>query len=186
MPVAGGAYREAVTDFDREWPEPSPVPDDLAPQHAARPMPVRRRGVAMVIGALVMALVLAVATIGAAFVLRPEVTSAPPPGPVAPAERLEDAPARPQVVVYEVTSGGAGDIGSIEYTDQDGDIIRRGGVPLPWRVTFTVTGDHHRFVLLAQRKKGGAGEVTCSITVGEKVLTTVTQTGRCAAPQCSA
>lgn len=89
------------------------------------------------------------------------------------------------LVVYEVTSSGAEDIGSVQYTDQDGDIISRNGVRLPWRVTFRVTGPQHAFVVISQRKKGGTGPVTCSITVGGKVLSTTTQSGRYAAPQCS-
>jgi hypothetical protein len=140
-----------------------------------------------VIAAIVAVAVLAVAAAGASLLLRPSPAS-PDARPPAPREALAPAPEQPvtRTVVYEVKSSGAGDIGSVQYTDQDGDIIRRGGIPLPWRTTFTVTGDHHPFVLIAQRKEGGSGEVTCSITYGEKVLTTVTQTGRYASPQCSA
>jgi hypothetical protein len=89
------------------------------------------------------------------------------------------------IVVYAVTAG-AGDIGSVQYTDRDGDIVSRGGVDLPWRVTFQVTGAPHPYVLIAQRMQGGTGAVTCSITVGGKVLSSARQTGRYAAPECSA
>jgi hypothetical protein len=74
----------------------------------------------------------------------------------------------------------------VQYTDRDGDIVRRGGIDLPWRVTFQVTGTGHAFVLIAQRDQGGTGPVACSITVGGKVLSSARQTGRYAAPECSA
>jgi hypothetical protein len=91
------------------------------------------------------------------------------------------------LVTYEVTASGSHNVGSVEYTDRDGDIIRRGGVPLPWRLSFRVTGQRHPLVLVSQRNAGGdAGPVTCSITAGGKTLTTTTQTGRFAAPECSA
>jgi hypothetical protein len=48
-----------------------------------------------------------------------------------------------------------------------------------------VTGDRHPLVLIAQRKKGAAGQVTCSITFDDKLLSKTTQTGRYAAPECS-
>jgi hypothetical protein len=91
------------------------------------------------------------------------------------------------LVTYEVTVSGSHNVGSVQYTDRDGDIIRRGGVPLPWRLSFRVTGQRHPLVLITQRKGGGdTGPVTCSITAGGKVLSTATQTGRFAAPECSA
>nr|AGS49536.1 mobile element protein [uncultured bacterium esnapd8] len=90
------------------------------------------------------------------------------------------------LVVYEVAASGSHNVGTVQYTDRDGDIIRRGQVPLPWRLAFRVTGQRAPFVLIAQRKSGGdTGPVTCSITVDGKVLSTTTQTGRFAAPQCS-
>ncbi|MEU8661292.1 MmpS family transport accessory protein [Actinoplanes philippinensis] len=89
-------------------------------------------------------------------------------------------------VVYEVTASGSGNIGSIAYTDQDGDIIRRHGVPLPWRTTFPVGSQRHPLVLDAQRKGGSdTGPVTCTITVAGKVLATTTAEGRYGAPLCS-
>lgn len=176
---------KAVTNFDREWPEPSPVPDDLAPAPAPR---VARRGGARAIAVIVAFAVLVAAGVGAALTSWLSPASSPGAAPAAPREALArpEAPPVTRTVVYEVKSSGPDDIGSIEYTDQDGDIIRRGGVPFPWRTTFTVTGDHRPLVLMAQRKKGDTGPVTCSITFGEKVLTTVTQTGRYASAQCSA
>ncbi|MFI5897110.1 MmpS family transport accessory protein [Actinoplanes sp. NPDC051513] len=174
-----------MTKFDQGWPEPSPVPDDPAPG-LQQPLPGRQRprwGWWLIAAIAVVV----VAGIGAGLMSRPAPDRAAD-GPEARREAIGAAPAQivTTTVVYEVSSGGAGDVGSIEYTDPDGDIIRRGGVPLPWRTTFTVTGEKPPLVLIAQRKKGGAGAVTCSITYGEKVLTTVTQTGRYAAPQCSA
>lgn len=113
-----------------------------------------------------------------------------------PAERATTAPAPRQTatavdppagneVVYEFTAEGGRNVGSVAYTDQDGDIIRHGAVSLPWRVTFQITGKKKPLVLIAQRKKGGTGPVTCTITLGGKVLSTDTETGRYAAPQCS-
>ncbi|MEU8614225.1 MmpS family transport accessory protein, partial [Actinoplanes sp. NPDC048791] len=91
-----------------------------------------------------------------------------------------------QVVVYEVTASGSRNIGSVDYTDQDGDIIRLSGIALPWRVTFEVTGQKKPLVLISQRKGGGdAGPVTCTITLDGKLLSSTTADGRYAAPQCS-
>ena len=161
-PGAGGA-----------WPPP-PVPDDPPARPATR----------WWLLALVAAVVAAVAL---GFGLRPSPSHPPVTGPAnKPPLAAPTAPApAARTVVYVVTAG-TGDIGSVQYTDQDGDIIRRGGVDLPWRVTFHVTGTSHAFVLIAQRNRGGAGPVTCSITVDGKVLSTATQTGRYGAPECSA
>ena len=165
-PWAGGA-----------WPSPPPVPDDR---------PARPRTRWWLLG-LVAAIVAAVAL---GFALRPSPSrppaAAPAPTPTlaVPAAPAGSAPAA-RTVVYVVTAG-TGDIGSVQYTDQDGDIVTRGGVDLPWRLTFHVTGYRQALVLIAQRERGGAGPVTCSITVDGKVLSTATQTGRYGAPECSA
>jgi hypothetical protein len=88
-------------------------------------------------------------------------------------------------VVYEVTASGSGNTGSISYTDQDGEIIRRNGIPLPWRTTFPVGAQRHPLVLEAQRKSGGdTGPVTCTITVGGKEVTRTTAEGRYAYALC--
>jgi hypothetical protein len=106
---------------------------------------------------------------------------------VAPAASTVAAPAAgaPQVV-YEVTASGSKNTGSVAYTDQDGDIIRRNGIPLPWRTTFALDGQRKPLVLDVQRKGGGdTGPVTCTITVGGKLLSTTTAEGRYAAALCS-
>ena len=106
----------------------------------------------------------------------------------APGSRTQSAAPPPpgELVVYEVTSNGAKDVGGVQYTDTDGEIIRLNGVPLPWRTTFRVTGDRHPLVLIAQRKQGATtGAVTCRITFDGKLLSRTTQTGRFAAPECS-
>jgi hypothetical protein len=88
-------------------------------------------------------------------------------------------------VVYEVTASGSGNFGDVEYIDQDNQIIRRGGIPLPWRVEFDTTQRHPNFILHGQRKAGGdGGPVTCRITVDGKILDETTATGQYAAPQC--
>jgi len=89
-------------------------------------------------------------------------------------------------VVYLVSSSGKGDVASVQFTDQDRDIIRKGEVSLPWRHTFRTVGDKPPLVVVAQRKHGGTGPVTCSISLGGKVLATAVQRGRYASPQCSA
>jgi hypothetical protein len=105
-------------------------------------------------------------------------TAAAAPETSADADALE--------VVYEVTASGSRNVGSVSYTDQDGDIIRRSGIPLPWRITFQAGGQRRPLVLIAQRKGGGdAGPVTCTITLGGKLLSSTTAEGRYAAPQCS-
>jgi hypothetical protein len=89
-------------------------------------------------------------------------------------------------VVYLVSSSGKGDVAAVQFTDQDRDIVRRGEVSLPWRLTFRINGDKPPLVVIAQRKRGGTGPVTCSISLGGKVLATAVQRGRYASPQCSA
>jgi len=89
-------------------------------------------------------------------------------------------------VVYLVFSSGKGDVASIQFTDQDRDIIRKGEVSLPWRHSFRTIGDKPPLVVIAQRKRGATGPVTCSISLGGKILTTAVQRGRYASPQCSA
>jgi hypothetical protein len=90
------------------------------------------------------------------------------------------------VVIYEVTASGSRNTGSVSYTDQDGDIIRRNGIPLPWRVTFSLGGRKPPLVLISQRKGGGdAGPVTCTITLDGKLLSSTTAEGRYASAQCS-
>jgi hypothetical protein len=74
----------------------------------------------------------------------------------------------------------------VSYTDQDGEIIRRNGIPLPWRTTFPVGAQRKPHVQIAQPKGGGdAGPVTCTITVNGKLLASTTATGKYAASQCS-
>jgi hypothetical protein len=124
-----------------------------------------------------------------------DVTTGRQPG-AAPVSRAEtsaavaapdtSANAGPPEVVYEVTASGSRNTGSVTYTDQDGDIIRRHGIPLPWRITFPVGAQRKPLVLIAQRRGGGdAGPVTCTITVNGKLLASTTVNGRYAAPQCS-
>jgi hypothetical protein len=99
---------------------------------------------------------------------------------------VTSAAVRAPEVVYEVTASGSGNTGSVAYTDQDGDIIRRNGIPLPWRTTFPAGTQRKPLVIDAQRKGGGdAGPVTCTITVGGKVLAVTTNKGRYAAALCS-
>ena len=199
---------KTVTNFDHSAGVPSDPWSEAAPLETGAPPPDRppphRRGWWVLV--VVPALALLGFVVGA--VLRPWDPGDDRPDPVAQSPGPTKAVAQPTTkaqpttttttqpttttaaqtrttVVYEVTSDGKNDIGSVQYTDQDGDIIRRGGVPLPWRLTFTVTGKKPPLVLISQRKKGGTSPVTCSITFGEKVLTTVTQTGRYASAQCS-
>ncbi len=89
-------------------------------------------------------------------------------------------------VVYQVTASGSRNVGSVSYIDQDGEIIRNSGMPLPWRTAFPMGAQRKPLVLIAQRIGGGdAGPVTCTITVDGKVLSTTTAHGKYAAPQCS-
>jgi hypothetical protein len=90
------------------------------------------------------------------------------------------------VVVYRVTASGKGNTGSVSYTDQDGDIIRRRGIPLPWQTTFRLGPQVKALTLISQRGGGGdAGPVTCTITVAGKVLSSTTAYGPHAATECS-
>lgn len=167
-------WHEAPPPDDVVWPPP-PVPDDL---------PARPRTRWWLQGLIAVVVV----AVGFAVALRPAPSRPPATAPklAAPAPAVPASPAvATRTVVYAVTAG-IGDIGSVQYTDQDGDVISRGGIDLPWRVTFHVTGDRHALVLIAQRKRGGDGPVTCSITVDGKVLSRTTETGRYGAPECSA
>ncbi|GIE34014.1 hypothetical protein Ait01nite_070590 [Actinoplanes italicus] len=112
-----------------------------------------------------------------------EETSAPAPSPAPSPASSSAAPTT--TVVYEVTASGSGNTGSISYTDEDGEIIRRNGIPLPWRTTFPVGTQRHPLVLEAQRKSGGDnGPVTCTITVDGKEVTRTTAAGRYAYALC--
>ncbi|MEN3306296.1 MAG: hypothetical protein V7603_2498 [Micromonosporaceae bacterium] len=109
------------------------------------------------------------------------------PGPLSAAPSAGPSPSPSGVhVVYEVTASGSGNAGSVDYLDQDGQEIRRSGVPLPWRVEFTTGRPRPVLVLLTQRHSGGdGGPVTCRITANGKVISQTTATGRFAAPECS-
>ncbi|MCO8273296.1 MmpS family transport accessory protein [Actinoplanes sp. TRM 88003] len=155
--------------------DPWPVPDDIVPPEA--PPTRARRGLWFVLLIPVLAVVLLACAVGFLFRQSDSGSAAIPPPP---------PPSSPIEVVYVVASNNDGDVASVEYTDQDRDIIRKGEVKLPWRITFEYLGDKPPLVLMAQRKQGGTGAVTCSITVGGKELTTAVQRGRYAAPQCSA
>ncbi|WP_127503290.1 hypothetical protein [Actinoplanes solisilvae] len=120
--------------------------------------------------------------------------SSPAPAPaVAPVSASARVAARPSAsgepaaneVVYLVSSTSKGDKARVSFTDEDRDIIRKGEVSLPWRHTFILTGDKPPLVVISQRKSGGTGEVTCSISLGGKVLSTAVQRGRYASPQCA-
>jgi len=109
-------------------------------------------------------------------------------GAAAPAASAPEASANPGApeVVYQVAASGSRNVGSVSYTDQDGDIIRLSGIPLPWRVAFPRGAQRKPLVLIAQRKRGGdGGPVTCTITLDGKLLSSTTADGKYAAPQCS-
>jgi hypothetical protein len=120
-------------------------------------------------------------------VITTEETSAPAQGRAevqAPTTSPSQAAPVPQVV-YEVTASGSGNTGSVSYTDEDGEIIRRNGIPLPWRTTFPAGTQRHPLVLEAQRKGGGdGGPVTCTITMGGKEVARTTAEGRYAYALC--
>jgi hypothetical protein len=187
--VAPPPYCEDVTNVDPANPGPrmpaAPVPDDPAPYAEVTPPPrPDRRG--LWLGAFIVTLLVLLAGLcGVLFRQTESGSSIAEPAPPPPTPSTTSA-APPVEVVYLVTSTGRGDLARVEYTDQDRDIIRKGEVSLPWRLTFEFVGDKPPLVLIAQRKEGGTGPVTCSITVGGKELTTAVQRGRYAAPQCSA
>jgi hypothetical protein len=171
-----------VTSLDGPGPELNATPSDLAavPSPYTPPAtPARRLSIAVpVVGVLIVAGLLMVDRATYPAPLPPPVAV---PAPAIPKEPPPPAPAR---VTYEVTAIGSDNTGSVSFTDQDGDIIRRNGIPLPWRTTFTI-GDRPPLVLHAQRKDGGDnGPVTCTITLDGKVLSSSTEKGRYAAPQC--
>jgi hypothetical protein len=173
-----------------------PVPDDppvaaIVPEDPpGEPLPYRPGGrprsraallvlIALAAGALIIAGWLT-AGHGTTTARTPS-TGAEHPADVAQAP----APVVTHDIVYEVTAGGHGDQGSVSYVDADGDIIRRSGIPLPWRTTFRRDGKAP-LVLDAQRTLGGdGGPVSCTITVDGKVVATTTARGKYAAPECS-
>jgi actin-like ATPase involved in cell morphogenesis len=88
-------------------------------------------------------------------------------------------------VIYEVTASGSNNIGDVTYTDEDNQIIRKHGIPLPWRIEFTSTQQHPSLILEGQRKGGGDnGPVNCRVTANGKVLAETTATGQYAAVSC--
>ncbi|WP_125804963.1 hypothetical protein [Actinoplanes sp. ATCC 53533] len=115
----------------------------------------------------------------------PTATGGPSESPAGAAGPATSAnPGSPEVV-YQVTASGSRNVGSVTYTDQDGDIIRLSGIPFPWRMTFP-RGERKPLILNAQRKRGGdAGPVTCTITLDGKLLSSTTAEGRYASAQCS-
>jgi hypothetical protein len=117
----------------------------------------------------------------------PGTISAPLSAGPSPGAPVSAAPSGPGIrVSYEVTASGRGNVGSVDYLDQDGQEIRKSGVPLPWRLEFTSTREAPVLVLLTQRKSGGdTGPVSCRITANGKVISETTATGRYAAPECS-
>ncbi|MEV6303423.1 MmpS family transport accessory protein [Actinoplanes sp. NPDC051861] len=161
---------------------PAPVPDDRPRRHRAGPLLIA----AHIAGVLAIVALLAIN----AFEPGEDSDSRgadPSAGTAAaPATSVVPAVVRDVEVVYEVTASGEDNTGSVSYLDEDGDIIRRNGIPLPWRTTFRAGEERRPLVLIAQRKDGGdAGPVTCTITVAGKVLATTTADGRYASPQCS-
>ncbi len=70
-------------------------------------------------------------------------------------------------VVYEMAASGSRNTGSVSYTDEDREIIRRNGITLPWRITFPVGAQRKPLV---PRRPGRRG--TCrflSVTRGSGV-----------------
>lgn len=117
---------------------------------------------------------------------QPSAATGSQPGSSAGAAPGTSAQPGAREVIYQVTASGSRNVGSVSYTDQDGEIIRLSGIPLPWRTAFPMGVERRPRVLIAQRKRGGdAGPVTCTITVDGKLLSATTADGRYAAPQCS-
>lgn len=158
-----------------------PVPDDVVAED-----PPRRPRWWLVVAAVVLAGCLGSSILG--FLLRDgqAVDQAAEPAIPSPAVTVDPTPETVVEVIYLVTSTGEDDVARVEYTDEDRDIIRKGEVSLPWRYTYRVVGDKPPLVVIAQRKRGGTGPVTCTISLDGKVLTTEVQRGRYASPQCSA
>ena len=192
------------------WPQSGPqvAPVARAKRSPVRPVLATMAGlVAVVACVLAVALVLDLGPFGPgkdrggtspASGTTPTTGANPPVAPVdntlpsLPAGATPSLPASPSpgpagtVVRYEVTASGRGNTGSVQYTDVDGDIIYKRGIPFPWRLEFTVVGRDPNPVIIAQRLSGGdGGPVMCRITVDGKVIAEVTQRGRYASPQCS-
>jgi hypothetical protein len=89
------------------------------------------------------------------------------------------------VVLYEVEASGRGNVGTVEYLDKDNELIRRSGIPLPWRLQFTTSHPNFTPMVITQRTGGGdGGPVTCRVTVNGKVTDETTTPGKYAAPMC--
>jgi hypothetical protein len=172
-------------------PDPWPAGAPISPYRGAEPPPPDSPPPAPTGSFPRWLLVLLVlAGIGAAIAFFPSErrhTSAKEPAAAPPAVVPVATSSAPLdvLVTYEVLASGSRSVGSIEYADADGTIIRRHGISLPWRLTFRVTGRQPPLVIVSQRHEGGdGGAVTCRITVGEKVVSTATHNGRFASAQC--
>jgi hypothetical protein len=89
------------------------------------------------------------------------------------------------LVIYDVEASGTGNIGRVEYYDQDNEIIRKAGIALPWRLEFTTNHPNFQPYVRTQRTGGGDnGPVTCRVTVNGKVTDETTLRGQYAAPMC--
>ncbi|WP_160165995.1 MmpS family transport accessory protein [Actinoplanes sp. OR16] len=177
--VPGDIGYENATASDLAGRPPPYTPPAYAP-----PAVPARRSPAVAVAVILLAVLVAVVLLAGLLVVSRSAAPDPavppqvgaPPAAVEPDARIQ--------VVYEITASGPGSVGEVSYTDQDGDIIRRSGISLPWRTTFT-TGRQSPLVLHAQRKSGGDAKwVTCSIIVDGKVVASATEQGRYAAPQC--
>lgn len=194
--VGSGSYPVGVDDRRFPWLRTNPAltnmaPSDVPPAPApAPPPPLTPAHRSRAWWLMVPALVVLACTCGGVVSMvgggdQAETAPAVPAPPIV-AEATPGVSPVPQEVVYLVTSTGRGEKISVEYTDEDHDIIRKGEVPLPWRHTFRTGGDQPPLVLLAQRRTSGTGPLTCTITVDGKTLTTNAQDGRSAAVMCSA
>lgn len=94
-----------------------------------------------------------------------------------------DADKRAGQITYSV-EGSSGSASSITYSDAGFSIAQETNASLPWTKKLTIpTADFRSLSLIAQN--GGAGDITCTISVGGAVVRTITSSGAYAIASCS-
>ncbi|GAA0644408.1 hypothetical protein GCM10010174_79260 [Kutzneria viridogrisea] len=167
--------------------EPSPA--EAPPQ----PTPQQRRTVRWIVlslgGLFVVLLAAVVATNRPPANQAPAVPATSVPAAVpAPLQVETTREARPvsRHVVYEVTGTATG-ASTITYnSDGETSIQQETGATVPWKHELDVPSTQRLTILQVSAQNAGGGTITCTISVGGRVVKTGTSTGQYAIASCNA